>query len=575
MSREHQAQSIFAVDGDVIAYPGAAVDERSEPSEPTPEPSKGSSGLIRAGLIAAMLFVGVSAAGWSLSSWMMGLGEDDISDAQLTVATDPQQTVGSEYQRLRKAWVDGRALVDMQQTRKRDALAQAQTLEATIDRQKKSLAEAETALAAAQAAEQEARTKVEIMTETVADLNAASPDRALETAQAAVDQAEAEATAAQKDLRRAKAEEARIKATVAELRKAVKAAEAASKAARIVVAAADSAKAAVASNHDVMAEADAPTLSNLENDFFAEARVRAEAAEKSASAAREAVSVAEVRLDILAQQKVEYEKRFAEANELEAEAHKAMNSAREAHGKHRRAVAQAEAELAKANDTLAGLVSRVTQAETRRDDRAAKLAELRSERDALSRQTQRSDKTLALALKDFRSTELALKKIQREHSARAAVVIAELNAELNERVREALGEQPMDVPVFDRVVMSSEQLFDTGSALLSSSGRKLLSEVVPVVQSIVAKMPEGTDWVLRVDGHTDAQPLSGTGRYRDNWELSQARALAVVKFLIDESQLNAQQLSANGFGEYQPINSGTSAAALAQNRRIELTLAAR
>ena len=79
-------------------------------------------------------------------------------------------------------------------------------------------------------------------------------------------------------------------------------------------------------------------------------------------------------------------------------------------------------------------------------------------------------------------------------------------------------------------------------------------------------------WIIRVDGHTDNVPLSGQGLYADNWELSEARALSVVRYLIDDLAIPPRRLSANGFGEYQPINDDDTAEARAQNRRIELKL---
>ena len=75
---------------------------------------------------------------------------------------------------------------------------------------------------------------------------------------------------------------------------------------------------------------------------------------------------------------------------------------------------------------------------------------------------------------------------------------------------------------------------------------------------------------MRVDGHTDNVPLSGTGEYLDNWELSQARALSVVKYMISFLDIPPDRLAANGFGQYQPVADGDSDAARALNRRIEL-----
>jgi len=81
-------------------------------------------------------------------------------------------------------------------------------------------------------------------------------------------------------------------------------------------------------------------------------------------------------------------------------------------------------------------------------------------------------------------------------------------------------------------------------------------------------IPENIDWVIRVDGHTDSTPLSGTGEFKDNWELSQARALSVVKYMINELNFSGSRLAANGFGEYQPISLEDTPEARALNRRI-------
>ena len=77
-------------------------------------------------------------------------------------------------------------------------------------------------------------------------------------------------------------------------------------------------------------------------------------------------------------------------------------------------------------------------------------------------------------------------------------------------------------------------------------------------------------WILRVDGHTDPQPLKGLA-YASNWELSAARAITVVKLLIAEG-VPPDHLAATGFGEYQPFGPGDTPDAYAKDRRIELRL---
>ena len=129
--------------------------------------------------------------------------------------------------------------------------------------------------------------------------------------------------------------------------------------------------------------------------------------------------------------------------------------------------------------------------------------------------------------------------------------------------------------VGDRFVFSSEVLFTQGSADLAPEGRAQIASVVQSLQEIAGEIPAGIDWIIRVDGHTDNVPLSGAGEFADNWQLSQARALSVVRYMQDVLGFPPNRLAATGFGEYQPVASGNSAEARAQNRRIELKLTER
>ncbi len=129
--------------------------------------------------------------------------------------------------------------------------------------------------------------------------------------------------------------------------------------------------------------------------------------------------------------------------------------------------------------------------------------------------------------------------------------------------------------VGDRFIFSSEVLFNAGSADLSPEGRAQIAGVVRILDEVRQNIPEGIDWIIRVDGHTDNVPLSGTGAFADNWELSQARALSVVRFMQDDLGFPPDRMAAAGFGEYRPVALGEDEAARAQNRRIELKLTER
>ena len=143
------------------------------------------------------------------------------------------------------------------------------------------------------------------------------------------------------------------------------------------------------------------------------------------------------------------------------------------------------------------------------------------------------------------------------------------------RLRALLGNQEGVRIEGDRFVFSSEVLFPPGAATLSADGRGEIAKVAGILRNIAADIPPEIDWVIRVDGHTDNQPLSGLGEFADNWELSQARALSVVKYMINFLGIAPERLASNGFGQYQPVASGNTEAARAQNRRIELKLTER
>ncbi|WP_298933921.1 peptidoglycan -binding protein [uncultured Ruegeria sp.] len=143
------------------------------------------------------------------------------------------------------------------------------------------------------------------------------------------------------------------------------------------------------------------------------------------------------------------------------------------------------------------------------------------------------------------------------------------------RLRDVLGNQEGVRIEGDRFVFSSEVLFDTGSAVLSAEGRQEVAKVANILRGVAAEIPSGLNWVIRVDGHTDNVPLGGGGRYRDNWELSQGRALSVVRYMVDALGIPPNRLAANGFGEFQPVNPANTPEARAQNRRIELKLTER
>ena len=147
--------------------------------------------------------------------------------------------------------------------------------------------------------------------------------------------------------------------------------------------------------------------------------------------------------------------------------------------------------------------------------------------------------------------------------------LARYRSEFFGKLREALAGQRDVQVVGDRFVFQSEVLFPSASAQLQPAGERQLAEVAQRLVEIASRIPKEINWVLQVDGHTDDKPIRG-GPYPSNWELSAARAIAVVKFLHSQGIPN-DRLVAAGYGEYQPLSAIDSA----RNRRIELKLTSR
>lgn len=151
--------------------------------------------------------------------------------------------------------------------------------------------------------------------------------------------------------------------------------------------------------------------------------------------------------------------------------------------------------------------------------------------------------------------------------------LARYRSEFFGKLREILGQRGDIRVVGDRFVFQSEVLFPTASDELNPEGEKTLRRLADTLKQIAPKIPPDIHWILEVDGYTDKRPISNA-RFPSNWELSTARATAVVKFLIANG-ISPEHVSATGFGEFQPIDPGATEAAYAKNRRIEFKLTQR
>ncbi len=141
------------------------------------------------------------------------------------------------------------------------------------------------------------------------------------------------------------------------------------------------------------------------------------------------------------------------------------------------------------------------------------------------------------------------------------------------RLRQILGNRPDVRIVGDRFVFQSEVLFPGGQATLRPEASGEIDRIASALIELERQVPPDIPWVIRVDGHTDQRPIN-TPQFPSNWALSSARAIAVVQAMVARG-VQPQHLVAAGFGEFQPLDNGTTEEAYARNRRIELKLTER
>ena len=177
------------------------------------------------------------------------------------------------------------------------------------------------------------------------------------------------------------------------------------------------------------------------------------------------------------------------------------------------------------------------------------------------------DKRIKLEVAEFQRLQA-----DRERLKTQATELERYKSDFFGRIRELVEGRDGIKIVGDRFVFSSEVLFDVGKADLSLPGRLEIQKVAVILNQIVEEIPKNLNWIIRVDGHTDNTSMVSGAEFKDNWELSQARALSVVRFMISDLGLPKTRLAATGFGEFQPVSFGSSTEDLAQNRRIEIKL---
>ncbi len=233
-------------------------------------------------------------------------------------------------------------------------------------------------------------------------------------------------------------------------------------------------------------------------------------------------------------------------------------------------VKQRDEEIVVARDRSKTLEADLTEV---KEESRARVALLNQQIAALREQLARLSAALALEESKVEEQKVKIAELGQRLNVALARKVQELNRYRSEffgRLREALGDHPDIRIVGDRFVFPSELLFPTASATLMPAGRHQLARLAETLKTVTSKIPSDIDWILRVDGHTDRRPIQ-TARFPSNWELSTARALSVVNYLIAQG-ISPVRLAATGFGEFRPLDDRISEDAYKRNRRIEIKL---
>ena len=207
------------------------------------------------------------------------------------------------------------------------------------------------------------------------------------------------------------------------------------------------------------------------------------------------------------------------------------------------------------------------------DSARAEIALLNRQVAELKAQFAAVQAALGLAEQSAKSKDVEITNLGQRLNAALVKKVEDLEnyrSEFFGRLRKLLASRPGIQVVGDRFVFQSEVLFPVGSADLTPTGISQMAELAASIKDIAKTIPSDMPWLLRVDGHTDPQPLKG-GAFASNWELSAARAIIVVKLLVAFG-VAPEHLAATGFGEYQPFGPGDTPDAYAKDRRIELRL---
>lgn len=236
-------------------------------------------------------------------------------------------------------------------------------------------------------------------------------------------------------------------------------------------------------------------------------------------------------------------------------------------------VSSGEAKASAANARVSALTSDLDKQKTISNEALARVDLLNQQLLALRRQIAALNTALEASEKRDQASQDRIKDLGTRLNAALARQVQELKRYRSEffgRLAQLLKHRKDIRVVGDRFVFQSEVLFPSGSADMTVEGLATLDELAKAILELSKAIPKEVDWALQVDGHTDVRPINSP-QFPSNWELSTARAISVVRYLISRG-VPADRMVAAGYGEFRPLDPGTSEEALRRNRRIELKL---
>ncbi len=515
-------------------------------------------GLIRIALVALLVLVNVYFVQRLWGEQIASLFAGQKTIAEQTAPVDPMlfaQTVEKwkiARQQLLASQVDEKAaLADIASTQK--SIAQLEdglvTANADIDRASQNLASAQKQFIAAEA--------------TVAALKNSTVKADLAQVKSELAGAKRRLLDAQARLKTARANAKKIEHTVEQLARASEAAEAAMRASEAAAAAAAAAESAINA-----ADGDQPSvLSQLATDIFSTGQSQVSGAQRASEATANALATSEAQL--------------AEASEIEAERLDDVKSAKrqlalleDERTKLQRALNRLGSDKKEAQRVLRSSQAAITAAQqelVKKEALRVRIEDALSKAGAILKNAQSridaSQGGIAEAQAQFKRIDAELVKLRKQRALRNALVLAEANQDFTDKLRRQIGGFETIDPASDGFAFSQDNLFTKDSTSLSEIGQAQMGAMLIILNEAIARIPNDVEWILRVDGHTDPASTSD-----DGWKLSQERARAVVNFLTTQHGFPASNISANGFGRFQPLYESNGPQERNANQRIQLQL---